>query len=959
MLAKKSIIDQVNLQKDSINESKLEIDEQINNRKLLYAYEEQNLAGSQTKEAKAFIDLVADLFYGKDVQDIINRALGDDSISAARVVIDDKTENLTESDMAVVLRFFNDKNNLKFTWESADNVKKDWDTSLIDLAQENLTESEKIADCSMLRHLVMTNKNKSFYTSTIDKTEFNTLLTSYCDEDIVQLLSSTVDSIFTKYIDNSTEYTLTLGAKDILNLDMQINSIISNLKFLESQSNDYQEQLSKLQYTIAQYEAQLPLYYLYNDSCIYGFARTSLENVFRLNYISDNYENTIAINYDLGTFDNGEYQNPTNKIVSVIDSAENVISFNYENDLLASIVDAQDKEVKFNYVNGLLVSVTYADETKSTYEYTNNLLTHAVASNGLGAKFDYNATTKKVSKISSISQLAEIKNGKAILNTNYTTDEKFLKITYIDGNSTSIATIKNVNGTETEEKVLTYIFDRLGKVRTVYENNFNPEIPDSSNVYVKNFDYTAEKNTFTMQALLNSPNYMDDVCFGTCATEEVAVNYLGDGLIDGEEIYCGDDIYCETYTRHTDYHTMATGESTASVEMSASNLAKLQADNVKNLVASCWAKADSAFVFNNDDEVKSYSDEIMSRKFELKVLVAYTDTTSQTFSKNFDWMNTGWQYCAVPIILDKTKTIENITSTIDYSNNTGEICFSAVSIKEASFEQKVYENELLKSATSSHSKWTQTYNYDDLDKLTSLVYTNTETNETYTTEYFYNKNGKLFKTIDFNGVVNEKVYNNKGIEIQTKKYHKDNPAEILFTEQKLGEKGEVLADYNELGKEINSYDYVSGTGIVSKITDKQGNKTAYGYDTKNGALLQLTTDIDGEANTNTYGYELGFLTKVNHNDFDICYDYDHKGRVKNIAVAGSDYLTFAYDDPNNASYTYYQNGNVFETINDKNGNVTEINYKSNATAEKEAVLQNVYDTYGNLIAVNDLVTGAT
>ena len=160
---------------------------------------------------------------------------------------------------------------------------------------------------------------------------------------------------------------------------------------------------------------------------------------------------------------------------------------------------------------------------------------------------------------------------------------------------------------------------------------------------------------------------------------------------------------------------------------------------------------------------------------------------------------------------------------------------------------------------------------------------------------------------------------------------------------------------------------MAGTGIVSTVTDKQGNKTAYGYDTRNGTLLQMTSDVDNISNTNTYGYTLGFLTKVSHNDFDITYDYDNRGRVSKIRVAGNDYLSFAYDDTTNsatASYCKKEDDstvlfNTFRTVTDKNGNVTTVYYKENTTATEIPILENIYDTHGNLIAVNDKVNGTT
>ena len=66
---------------------------------------------------------------------------------------------------------------------------------------------------------------------------------------------------------------------------------------------------------------QVPVHYLCDeDGVYYGFGKTSCENVFRLNLILDNFENTIIINYkDLAS----------NNIESINDSAGGNIVFNY------------------------------------------------------------------------------------------------------------------------------------------------------------------------------------------------------------------------------------------------------------------------------------------------------------------------------------------------------------------------------------------------------------------------------------------------------------------------------------------------------------------------------------------------------------------------------------------------------------------------------------------------------
>ena len=112
---------------------------------------------------------------------------------------------------------------------------------------------------------------------------------------------------------------------------------------------------------------------------------------------------------------------------------------------------------------------------------------------------------------------------------------------------------------------------------------------------------------------------------------------------------------------------------------------------------------------------------------------------------------------------------------------------------------------------------------------------------------------------------------------------------------------------------------------------------------------------------NTYSYVSGYLTSVAHNDFDITYDYDNRGRVSKIMVAGSDYLDFVYNEEgtNSISTAIYANGKSFKTETDKNGNVTQILYAKDNVSIFEPIIENIYDTHGNLIAINDKINTTT
>ena len=149
---------------------------------------------------------------------------------------------------------------------------------------------------------------------------------------------------------------------------------------------------------------------------------------------------------------------------------------------------------------------------------------------------------------------------------------------------------------------------------------------------------------------------------------------------------------------------------TDEITMSSTFLSKINCGNNlcshRTFIVSGWAKANSAFVAergeieteaneNQQNNSKSnqnlatsngwlaesseqentlqMSNYISSRRFEIKVVVEYADKT-ETFSNNFDWRNTNWQFTSVPITL-KNKQVVAIKCYIDYSNNTGKILY--------------------------------------------------------------------------------------------------------------------------------------------------------------------------------------------------------------------------------------------------------------------------------------------
>ena len=772
----------------------------------------------------------------------------------------------------------------------------------------------------------------------------------------------------------------TYNDNNFYNIAVQINNYKDQLVILKKQLDEIENELSKYNHQKEQYEMQVPVHYLYNDDNIfYGFGKTRDLNVFRLVLIMDMYENTIYFSYN--SLD-------SNKIESIMDSNEKTIIFNYENNLLTEITDARDRKVKFNYnETNILQNIEHLDNNKSYYYYidtpnnddqetSEKHLQAALNQTGIGVQFSYDKN--KISNASMISFLDNIRNNvinyKKINNENfsfesldfsnndyssYKISDKSINFSYQNYKSTSLSNSKN--------KQVTYLFDKYGKVRTIYENNFNENSLDNDEINFKAKEFTYQDNKINMKvnSLPYAKNYLEDVAFKE--NEKTIENgfYLGTA-----DAVCSASTIPFNYEVNAKFYEIKESETTKaiSVLMTPISIDELNKELVNNesncshraFMVSGWAKADSAFVIT-DEQTKDnngnniYPDYINNRKFEIRAEITYqNDANIRKFARQFDWRNTEWQYCSLPLILED-KTIESINCYIDYSGNTGDIIFTDLTFKQADFEITDYDSfkRPIKNY-SAHSNFIITYEYENEETKNPCkqIITNIAENKDYITTFEYTKEGKLLRSIDYNGIVKENVFNDQGVVIKTITYHQDELTNKFYEEKKLDEKGKETASINELGEETASYEYINGTGIISSSIDENGVKTSYGY-SPDDTLLETSITTDGIENTNTYGYNLDFLTSLKHNDFEIGYDYDEQGRIKQINIAGNEYLTKEYGE--NEEITSLASNEIYrQTFND-NGDVLNTYYKPNENAEEITLVENIYDTYGNIIKTKDFI----
>lgn len=811
----------------------------------------------------------------------------------------------------------------------------------------------------------------------VDKTLFKKLLSENMPEEFyIEIIKPNLDICWKDFyksqpvISNSdleiSDYSYSNFAfKDLYNIDLQINNIVV-------QYRQYQEDLNKLetaikisQNEILSLEQKVPVHYIVKeDNTIYGFGKTYDENnketnIFRLILITDSYENTILINYE---------SLMSNRIKNIIDSSENVTTFTYseDNNFLIECTDSQERKSQFYYKedSNELIKIK-AKSSNTTFSYNENKIDYIMSNSGLGTKFEYD--NEKVISACEISEIEKIENSTPVYKNKYSIDDNSkITFTYNNINSTSISNKKG--------KTITYLFDMHGKVKTIYENDFDTESKDNSSncesepVFrsnVTNFNYQDKNILLKVTKFPYSPDYFENIKFPDTIVQKACSQsestdfcnlYLGDDLI------CGNDAVAHSYLVYHNHYKFIDSYSSASISIEKTDkndpFSFLKEKCHKMLVLSCWAKADSAFIVN-DDKTENNNEFYKNRKFELRAVVHYEDEENARapVSQSFDWRNTNWQYCTLPIELEKTN-VKKITCYFDYSNNTNTINveFTKPELKLGDFEKTTYNSDkTIASIETGHSEWRKDFKYDDKQHLISETISRVSKKENclneFTTYYVYNKNGKLIKSIDFNGIVKETIYNDKGAVVKNLTYHKDEPANVLVEENIFNEHGEKIKENNEFGNKILEYEYKDNTSTLATQIDADGQKTSFGYNDKD-VLIEKTTTIDGQDNTTVYGYTLDFLTSLKHNNFEINYNYQGNGKLKEIYIAGLRYLTKEYDI--NEETTNLENGESYKTIYNDENQVLQIYYKNaEQSSDWNLLVQNIYDIYGNLIFTKD------
>ncbi len=317
-------------------------------------------------------------------------------------------------------------------------------------------------------------------------------------------------------------------------------------------------------------------------------------------------------------------------------------------------------------------------------------------------------------------------------------------------------------------------------------------------------------------------------------------------------------------------------------------------------------------------------------QFRLRAVVTYNDadfgeTESDVFTADFDPNVEQWQHVSLQFAKRKYRTVQNVTVSCDFGYNYGTVCFDDIQLVRDSVETGLTAEDFVEEEpVSAVSELCEDFE-DEADTVSGFE--------------------ELLD--EFGNAITETTFT-------------DGEFGTIYRSSGFSENGNDLIRETDARGNITEYEVLPDTSQVDQITDRCGNKTAYGYDDAG----RVTGIVNKDAQDNWLGsvdYEYDTfdnLTKIVRGDglkYVLRYNAFHE--LESIGVEGKteQLVTYTYKTGNGRlKQLTYANGDTMKASYNALGQmISEKWYDSENTLTAE--YRYAYDAQGNIVRSVDIL----
>jgi hypothetical protein len=298
-------------------------------------------------------------------------------------------------------------------------------------------------------------------------------------------------------------------------------------------------------------------------------------------------------------------------------------------------------QTQFVYgANSRLEQVIDYTGIKYTIGYDANGRVKTLSTSGKTIVADNNVTTSNEIQDDSISFEYRAKST-AIIN-----DRTKIKTVYkFDANGRELSSYQDMTGIADSSKISESTITEIAGYESIVDNLETSRIGKYRSLSVSMSNDSADETNFIQNGFFTEVN---------SSSKPIGWSAVGSGSVVSQSYINGKKSYRFTSSGYSKYLSQT-------IDLCNCQL------NGNVLVASAWAKASGNVTAESDNS---------SAKFRLCLKVTYEGGEAEEHFENYDVGYTGWQYAAIPFVLNKECCPISITVKLDYTGNIGTCYFT-------------------------------------------------------------------------------------------------------------------------------------------------------------------------------------------------------------------------------------------------------------------------------------------